>query len=1485
MRVVSAFSHRMIALLVLLALPANAQNLISTYAGTDWIFPSNIIAGRQAPLGKVRAMASDGQGNVYVADYDNNIVFQLNGQGVVRIFAGNGIEGFSGDNGLAVNASLSGPEGVLVDAAGNVIIADTGNHRVRRVTPDGVITTIAGTGVNGFSGDGGDALQARLNSPRGMAMDGAGNLYIADLGSRRIRLLQADGTIRTIAGNGNFASSGDGQPAVNAEVAPFNSMVIDQEGNLIFSEPDFSRIRAIDRNGIVRTIAGNGTYANAVNNTQATNSPLRGPRGLVLDSRGTLYFAETNGYRIFRISPEGILQVVAGNGTNDYDGDGQSATAAPLGFPESLAFDGSGRIVFSDTFCTCIRAFSLGGTIDTVAGNGRFGRAEEGAPVSRAFLFTPRGLAFDRSGNLIVVNTDADRLDRFSRQGTYSHLAGRAGGCCSDNGPAREALLSFPNAVAVDAQNRIYFSETDFDLIRRIDTNGVITTFAGNRREGFTGDGGPATQASLGNPNGLAFDSAGNLYVADRTNRRIRRITPAGVISTFAGDGQQRYAGDNGPALSASFSLPYALAVNASGDLLVADPVDNRIRRITTAGVITTFAGNGRAVSAGDGGAATLASINGPGGLAIDQQGRVYVLESGGDRIRRIDTNGIITTIAGNGRTGFTGDGGPATAASVDTPEMGIAVAANGDVFFSDTSNNRIRVIRSIAPKVSVDPTTLTLSTRARQALPPTALQIRSTTTGVLFSARARTTNGGNWLTVDLANGAAPTTIRVTADVAQLPPGRYTGFIDIATPAADPSSLSVPVNLTVLEALVTSNFSVSTQNLTFTLDPDSSDQRTLTVASDNVDLNVTASVATDSGGAWLRVSPDRVIATNAGASLTVSVASAGLAPGTYTGSLLLRSGEQLVRVPVNLVVKAQTKPQILVSQSGLSFTAVAGGGTPAAQPFGILNEGTGEMSWDARTITLAGNDWLRIDSPNGRVNQPLSDISSVNVSVQHAGLAPGEYYGRVEITAPSDNSPQSVMVILRVLPEGSAPPPEVRPAGLVFTAAEGGTPGSQTISINNLVSSDTQFASSRLTFDGAQWFTHSPGNAAVVPNDPRSVVVQPDLRALSPGVRRGAITFVFADGAIRTVSLLSVVAPRGSQSTEKEGATRNLGGCGSPNLNINFTSLRDDFVAIVGQPTTVEVKVVDDCGNLLTPQSGPGVITKANFTNDVSTSLTHIGNGVWTGSLKPTKPASGTVFLSVVLNLNNRLFLAQRTGTIQVQGRTPIIVQGSLRHSATFDTDVPVSPGQLISVLGGNLADGQNSATLPLPLELNQTEVLLGGRSLPLLFTSDGQINAQVPYDLATNTQQQLLVRRGSTISMPEQFVVADSQPGIFTRNERGFGPATITKSDGNTLIDPANPSQRGEEVIVFCTGLGRTDPAIEPGQPAPDPGPRVVADVQVSVGGVAAEVRSATLSPGAAGRYQVRFVVPTGVATGDEVPVIVTAAGRSSQMATMPVR
>ncbi|MDP2673555.1 MAG: RHS repeat-associated core domain-containing protein [Dehalococcoidia bacterium] len=342
------------------------------------------------------------------------------------------------------------------------------------------------------------------------------------------------------------------------------------------------------------------------------------------------------------------------------------------------------------------RVSTLTGDITTVAGNGSNGFGGDGGPATQAALSVPHGMAVGADGSLYIADSYNSRIRRVGTAGIITTVAGNGSdGFGGDGGPATQAALNHPSDVAVGADGSLYIADYDNLRIRRVGTDGIITTVAGNGSNGFSGDGGPATQAALWLPNGVAVGADGSLYIADSFNHRIRRVGTDGIISTVAGNGTNGFSGDGGPATQAALWFPHDVAVGADGSLYIADNGNSRIRRVGTDGIITTVAGNGTFGFGGDGGPATQAAFNSPVGVAVGADGSLYIPDFNSYRIRVV-TDGIISTVAG-GTQGFGGDGGPATQAALRSP-YGVAVGADGSLYIADAENYRIRKVLSPLP-------------------------------------------------------------------------------------------------------------------------------------------------------------------------------------------------------------------------------------------------------------------------------------------------------------------------------------------------------------------------------------------------------------------------------------------------------------------------------------------------------------------------------------------------------------------------------------------------------------------------------------------------------------------------------------------------------------------------------------------------------------------------------------------------------------------
>jgi hypothetical protein len=333
------------------------------------------------------------------------------------------------------------------------------------------------------------------------------------------------------------------------------------------------------------------------------------------------------------------------------------------------------------------------GTIFTYAGDGTKGFSGDGGHATSAELAYPVGAALDSAGDLYIVDSSNHRIRKISPAGVISTVAGNGtAGFSGDGGAATSAELNSPGGVAVDGEGNLYIGDVGNQRVRKVTTEGVISTFAGTGAYGYNGDGIAATSAQLYYPTGVALDSSGNLYIADEFNNRIRMVDTAGMISTVAGTGSRGYSGDGGPATNAELYFPTGVAVDSSRNLYIADYYNNCVRSVTSAGVIATLAGTGTAGYNGDGIAATNAELLAPAGVAADSAGNVYIGDYGNNRVRKVDTAGMISTVAGNGKSGFSGDGGPAIKAELRVVQS-LAVDGSGNLYIADAGNNRVREV------------------------------------------------------------------------------------------------------------------------------------------------------------------------------------------------------------------------------------------------------------------------------------------------------------------------------------------------------------------------------------------------------------------------------------------------------------------------------------------------------------------------------------------------------------------------------------------------------------------------------------------------------------------------------------------------------------------------------------------------------------------------------------------------------------------------
>jgi len=672
------------------------QYSISTIAGGAP--PPTPAVALSTTIGKPNRVLVDSTGNVYFTA--GNCVFKASGTSVLLI-AGNSRPGFAGDGGAAVSAQLNTPAGMAMDKAGNLYVADTFNNRVRVITPGGIINTFAGNGLTGgvgAIGDGGPATQAQLYMPTGVALDSSGNLYIADTAHNMIREVTTGGIITTITGDILAGYSGDTYLALNAELNHPADVALDSNGNIYISDTGNALIRRITSDGVINTFAGSSTLMSyAGDGGLATLAGLIEPCGIALDSANNLFIAERQDSRIRMVDGVKVtISTVVGTGAVGFAGDGGAASKAVLNQPAGIAVDSAGNLYIADFENYRIRkAVSRGGSgaISTIVGSGGLSYSGDGGQAAKAQLNQPQSVAADAAGNLYIADTANHVVRKVTAAGAISTLAGNGtAGFGGDGGVGTSAQLNAPQGLALDGAGNLYIADTGNARVRKVTAAGTISTYAGSGTAGFGGDGAAASSAQLNIPIGLAVDSGGNLYIADYGNNVVRKVAPGGTISTVAGTGLQSYGGDGGVATKAGLHGPQAVAVDGGGNLYIADSQNNRVRLVTPAGNIATVAGTGLPGYTGDGHLATVAQIVSPSGVVVDSSGGVYITDSS-SLVRKFFVGGPISTIAGNGSQGYSGDGGVATGAQLNAP-MGLAIGSSGAVYVADTANSAVRILQ-----------------------------------------------------------------------------------------------------------------------------------------------------------------------------------------------------------------------------------------------------------------------------------------------------------------------------------------------------------------------------------------------------------------------------------------------------------------------------------------------------------------------------------------------------------------------------------------------------------------------------------------------------------------------------------------------------------------------------------------------------------------------------------------------------------------------
>ncbi len=675
----------------------------TTLAGTDSIGSSQSVSpgygwadgvGSAARFNDPFSTAVDSQGNVYVADSLNHTIRRITPTGVVSTLAG--LAGTSGSaDGTGSAARFNEPRGVAVDRSGNVYVADTSNFTIRKITIDtngaGTVTTLAGTaGAYGTANGTGSA--ARFGQVSGLAVGSSGDVYVADSASNLIRKITAVGEVTTLAGGGGMNSTGAAD-GIGSD-ARFNwpvSLALDPSDSVLYVGDLFNhtvRTITIDAGGIgtVSTLVGSpGTSGT----TDGTGSAARfnGPWGLALDGAGNLYVVDSYNHTIRKITIDagGVGTVTTWAGAAGSFGSSHGAgSAARFFYPRGLAADSTGTLYVPDSLNHSIRKITPAGVVAYFAG--RPGYGPEDGTGSDARFYSPTGLALGSSGDVYVADRDNHTIRKVTSDGVVTTLAGAAGSRGTADGEGNVARFNRPSGVALHHSGEMYVADRGNHTIRKVTLDGVVATFAGSAGDPGASDG-TVDVARFSEPNGVAVDEAGNVYVADRGNHTIRKITAEGIVTTLAGLAGASGSAD-GTGSAARFSTPAGVAADSLGNVYVADMNNHTIRKITAEGVVTTWAGMAGSNGSRDG-ARSSALFTNPYGVAVDSAGDVYVAEYGNHMIRKIASNGDVTTLAGSPSSYETANGS-GSAAHLLFP-TGVALDSSGHLYVAEFGGHVIR--------------------------------------------------------------------------------------------------------------------------------------------------------------------------------------------------------------------------------------------------------------------------------------------------------------------------------------------------------------------------------------------------------------------------------------------------------------------------------------------------------------------------------------------------------------------------------------------------------------------------------------------------------------------------------------------------------------------------------------------------------------------------------------------------------------------------
>lgn len=1195
-------------------LPCLAQQTITTYAGGG---PNNLPA-KQANLPKPEGIVQDGAGNVYIADSTANRVYKVDTSGTLTVLAGDGRSGETGDSGPAPAAELTSPNSVAVDGAGNVYIAD--QAVIREVhAADGTIATVAGGGTNGL-GDGGPARLAQI-SPNALAADATGNLYIAS--NQRIRYVDASShLISTIAGGG-VGSTQALQTSLNDPTA----LALDANGNLYIADQTLGEILQMNvSSGAIVSIAGGGNPNITVTNGAAAGSIFIVATGLAVGSDGSVFAGPVDGFGLVIKIANGVVNIVAGGGggsvADEFGGLATHASIRPFG----IAVQPNGTLLISDSSNLYTYAVDTTDVIAQFAGNGTATFSGENVAATDAAINInfQRGtqMAVDGAGNLFFADTLNNRVrEVIAATGKIVTIAGNGvRGSLGDGGPANQAEIFSPQGVGVDGAGDVFIA--DGTLVREVvAATGIIKTVAGggtNRSEGA-----PALQASI-SPQGVTADPAGDLFINNNGCGIKELNSSTGDISTYAGC-LGNTSGDNGPATAAD-ARPSAMVLDASGNLYFSDWANNEVRKIDAkTGIVTAVAGGGSCNgSNGDGGLALSACFRSPSGLAFDAAGNMYIADEANNQIRRVDgANNIVETIAGTGAAEFSGDGGPGFDATMDSPEA-VAVDASGNLYILDQGNNRIRKVIDAAsqPVAAVAPTSVAFGNQlVGQGSPISNLTLSNTGTGnldiatiALSGANAADfaiTAGTTCANGQVLVGGATCTLALSFKPSAT--GDESATLTI-TDDASPTTQTVTLTGTGIAAGISiAPPSVSFGNETVT---ETSKAVSVTVTNNGTaDLNFSAAPALSGGDAKdfaIASSTTCAAATPVAVSksCTIDLTFSPSRNGSESATLTLADNANPTTQTVSLA-GAGVLPSVSLTPNSLSFASQAQATASPAQSTTLANAGPGDLL--IGKIAFSGGFAADFTLGSATTCSTSATVASGSNCLLTVVFTPSTTSNETATLTLTDNGGNQTLA-LSGTGAPAAPAVSLAPATLTFTSqAVGTTSAAQDATLMNTGSAALTITSIAASGDFAQ--TNTCGASL---DAGKNCTIAVTFAPTAAGNRAGAVAVTDnATGSPHTVALTGAATAPVAAATLSPSSltfTSQLTQSTSAAQTVTLTNSGAAALSVTSVAASGDFAQTNTCGNSVA----------AGKTCMIAVTFTPTATGSRTGTLTVTDNASGS---------------------------------------------------------------------------------------------------------------------------------------------------------------------------------------------------------------------------------------------------------------------